>query len=131
MAIYAGREALAPRESKESAPEGALCEREPAGDGGNAQVHSFIEASSHTPAKVHPHCTCQMASHERKIMGLMLSRRDSHVQVKVTASGTIGKPRGVGIFTWNANRQLCKAWQRQAMCDSQMEEITTATYENW
>ena len=64
-------------------------------------------------------------------MGLMSSRRDSRVEVKVTASGTIGKAPGVGIFTWNANRQLCKAWQRQAMCDSQMEEITSATYENW
>ena len=97
MDIYAGREALAPRESKESAPEGASCEHEPAVDGGNAQVHSFIEASSHTPAKVHSHCTCQMARHEREKMGLMLSRRDSLVQVKVTASGTIGKTPGVGM----------------------------------
>jgi hypothetical protein len=64
-------------------------------------------------------------------MGLMSSRRDTRVQVKVTAPGTIGKALGVGIFTWNANRQLCKAWQCQAMCDSQMEEITSATYENW
>ena len=130
MAIYAGREAPAPRESKESAPERASCEHEPDADGGNAPVHSFIEASSHTPAKVHAHCTCQMASHERKKMGLMSSRRDSHVQVKVIASGTIGKAPGVGIFTWKRYRQLCKAWQRQAMCDSQMEEITSATYEN-